>query len=145
MLFPSEKQGHAVTLLVSSLSDGHPTLLNVLSSALSGKILQFRFSRMDMAEPGNFLTCFQGGKRTRTVYSMKEERWVFFQEGNALEFENSVFYTRPRRPDRLNPVILAEYAQSVAGIPMAASFWIRPDVPAWVMGERDFELWRETA
>ena len=47
--------------------------------------------------------------KERVIYALKEDRWVFYEEGDILPFENPEYYKRRRIRDRINNEIIIEY------------------------------------
>ena len=59
------------------------------------RILGFYFSNSNLEE--------------RLIQAYKEDRWIFYEEGKPLSFENLDYYKRRRITDRLNNNIIREY------------------------------------
>lgn len=74
---------------------------NIITCALSNEtetdnpFFKFYFSNPDLEE--------------RLIQAYKEDRWIFYEEGKPLSFENLDYYKRRRITDRLNNNIIKEY------------------------------------
>ena len=55
-----------------------------------------------------FQYIYPDGKE-RIIYALKEDRWVFYEEGELLPFENPDYYKRRKIKDRINNDIIIEY------------------------------------
>ena len=74
---------------------------NIITCALSNEtetdnpFFKFYFSNSNLEE--------------RLIQAYKEDRWIFYEEGKPLSFENLDYYKRRRIIDRLNNNIIKEY------------------------------------
>lgn len=67
-------------------------------------------------EPAYFFRYFKsvnGEVEERTVYVMKENRWIFFESGTPLEIELTKNYSKKRKTERLNNEIIIGYLKKV--------------------------------
>lgn len=63
------------------------------------------------------------GEDKRVVYAMKDPRWIFYQEGNPLPFENLDYYQNRYIKNRLNQAILLEYLEKLGFCILENDFW----------------------
>ena len=99
-----------IVFLSSNMSDGLEGISNKMRELLNCTLVQIRMSIVSI----NALGCFwfqyiyPDGKE-RVIYALKEDRWVFYEEGDILPFENPDYYKRRRIRDRINNEIIIEY------------------------------------
>ena len=58
------------------------------------------------------LSAYQQGKE-RVVYLMKDTKWIFYEKGERLAWEQSDMYAKRRIRDRLNEPMLLDYLLQV--------------------------------
>ena len=110
-------------MMVSNHSDGWVTLVNAIATELKISCCSFKISNLESVDAMNAFSCWKHGKEVRTVYAMKESRWVFYEKGEIQWFENPEFYGHKVIKKRLNKEILAIYCDRL-GLPISeASFW----------------------
>ncbi len=92
----------------ASIIDGWYTLCNVLHRRLHCGFVQCLFSNERDSQGYSF---HYGGAdgRERDVLAYKDPRWVFYEEGDPLDFEDLNLYKSRLVRDRLNSKILIEY------------------------------------
>ena len=130
-----------ITLFVSSVNDGYDSMIAVLSKSISGILVNFRVSRMDITYPGTFIHAYENGTSRRTVYSMKDEtQWRFWESGTPLWFEEPPQYTAHRKRDRLNLDVVKRYLNKLAFVSLNREFWINASETARILAHKDFVL-----
>lgn len=98
---------------VSNRRDGMSSLCQNLSQDLKCKLYKFGISKDGEAYYGcKFIYCDKG-KIERTILAYMEDRWVFWQEGKLLPFENPEYYSNRFIKKRLNYDILVEYLEKM--------------------------------
>ena len=138
----SGRQGKR-TLFISNTEDGYRSMILCISKIIPGTHLMFRVSRVDLQYPGNFLEAAEGGEFVRTVYAMRDsDRWVFFEKGDPLPFENLDQYLAQRKRDRLTPEIISTYLKRIGYGSLRQEFWLDKTAAAHALATRDFRLWR---
>ena len=73
--------------------------------------------------PSFFFKYVKEGKAIRKIHSIKENRWVFYQDGNLLDFEKEDYYRKRRITDRLNEKIITEYLDKLGFDIQKEEFW----------------------
>lgn len=104
--------GNAV--VISSLPDGWITLCN--SIAVQAKTYMYNFALSDEADPDarnamEFRDCSSKVTIERVVYAMKDPRWIFYESGDRLWFEEPENYTKRLIKNRMNRAILIRYCE----------------------------------
>lgn len=131
------------TLFVSSVADGYSSMVLSLSTAIPGQHLSVNVSRLDIAYPANAINVVEAGKSIRSIYAMLDgDRWVFFQKGEPLFFEDADRYQARRKKDRLTPQIVSTYLNQIGYGSLQREFWIDEAAPAHLLATRAFRLWR---
>jgi hypothetical protein len=94
----------------SNINDGYYTLMNVISYNFNIPIYSFSLYKEDSKfSEGYSMFYREGKKKERVVMLLKEDKWVFYQRGEPLFFENTELYSKPRLKQRLSNEILIEY------------------------------------
>ncbi|MBO6252908.1 MAG: hypothetical protein ILA39_04400 [Bacteroidaceae bacterium] len=94
----------------SLVGDGWFTLCNVLHLHLHCDYIQCIFSKEK--DSPEFLFHYGGTDgRERDILTYKDPRWVFYEEGEPLDFEDLDLYKNRLIRDRLNDKILIKYIE----------------------------------
>ncbi len=112
-----------IVVMVSNYSDGWSTLVNYISSQLSIEAYKFRISALTREEPFNSFCYVKNGKKERTVYAMKDGKWVFYKGGDLQPFEDDNNYRKRIIRQRLNNKILVEYCKRLGFEVDNDKFW----------------------
>lgn len=112
--------------MVSSVSDGWFTLFNVLSSKIKRSCFHFQ---IDETESPIFMMVAHYEENERIVYTLKDSRWMFYEKGEILPFENKMYYQRAKVSMRLNKSILTEYCRTLGFNIADPNFW-HSSIPA---------------
>ena len=100
-----------VTVLVANLQDGWSSLAHALSSKTGTDAFVFSMSdSARLANPINGFTYVMNGRTIRHVSVIKEDKWVFHQQGLPLPEEEVGAYKSRLKKDRLGP----ESVESIA-------------------------------
>jgi hypothetical protein len=102
-----------IVVMVSNYSDGWQTLTNFISSELKLNAYSFRITNNENDESFNSFSYLKKGNKIRTVYTMKDPKWVFYSEGDNQWFELEEFYKRRLIKNRLNKEILYQYCSKL--------------------------------
>lgn len=94
---------------ISNRRDGMSSLCQNLSRELGCKLYKFGISKGEETYYGCKLFYYNKGKDERVILAYMEDRWVFWQEGELLPFENPAYYSNRFIKKRLNYDILVEY------------------------------------
>ena len=99
------------TIMFSNLQDGWATLYNTIANRLKAKSCYMRI--MDCNKIVDASNCFIycEDSKERIVYTLKEHKWVFYEQGMPLPFENTNYYTAKQKKERLNKKIMVEYCE----------------------------------
>ena len=93
----------------SNCRDGMSSLCQNLSRELGCKLYEFGISKGEEAYYGCIFFYCNKGERERAILAYMEDRWVFWQRGELLPFENPAYYSNRFIKKRLNYDILVEY------------------------------------
>jgi hypothetical protein len=117
---PSIAPGH--TVIRTSLTDGRYTLSHRLAK---NGIDCYRFNINNDILPAYFFHRISPNKATERVvqYINEGDMEEFYQEGELLPFENSGYYRRRRKKDRINPDIIVEYMSALGWDILDDNFW----------------------
>ena len=66
-----------------------------------------------IVDPSNYFCHYENGLE-RVVYTLKENKWVFHEQGEPLPFENKDYYAARIKKERLNKPIMSEYCEHLA-------------------------------
>ena len=122
-IFFLSSQSPKYVCMISSVSDGWITLFNVLSSKIKKSCFHFEID--GTASPMNMMI-FSHGEIERVIYSLKDTRWIFYEKGDVLPFENKNYYQKRKISARLNKSILIEYCKHLGFDITEVSFWQSP-------------------
>lgn len=95
-------------IFVSNLSDGWDSLLYCLARESKSSYLLFRLLQGDY--PLLEMSFVDSGKTIRLIRVMKENKWMFYDVGNPLWFEEEDNYSRRRITDRVTYELLLSYS-----------------------------------
>lgn len=108
---PSTNPG--VTVFFPNFSDGWYTAVYNYTRLNNKSAFQVGFTVENTMEyPAFFFKFFythKGQIKERTVYAIKEDKWVFFAEGNPLAIEDIENYSKKKIKDRINNEIIIGY------------------------------------
>lgn len=114
------------TLVVANLEDGWESLGYIASTKHNVEALILEVSTLHDEYPANAFTVVQGGSIVRHVSARKEDRWVFYEEGTRLAFENTALYAKRRIRDRMPPEEVVRIAE-LHGVALdSEDFILRP-------------------
>jgi hypothetical protein len=99
------------TIMFPNMQDGWNTLFHVIANGLKMKacymaIMDYR----KLVDSSNYLIHIEDSQR-RVVYALKENKWVFYEEGTPLSFENTVYYNAKLKRERLSKEVMFEYCE----------------------------------
>ena len=95
---------------ITNMGDGWLTLLTSYSYRYNRKTIQIDLSDPKKEYPIYKFDVRQGKSDSRIVQAMKDsDKWVFYEKGNTLPFEQRTNYTKRKISDRLNNLIIEDY------------------------------------
>ena len=97
----------------SNHRDGMFSLCKYVSRYLECEYYDFRISKGEESYYGCTFSYCNKGEVEREVLAYMEDRWVFWQEGELLPFENPAYYSNRFIKKRLNYKILVEYLKKM--------------------------------
>lgn len=124
IFFPSKTGG---CMMLSNYADGMESMTHIISKQLKINILNFRISSNRNKFPVNSLSCISSGEMLRTVYALKDNKWVFYSCGKPLWFENPEYYTNRLIKDRINECIISKYCNKLGLDILDSAFWATSD------------------
>ena len=108
VFFPVKKY---CTIMFPNLQDGWFTLFANIAWGLNIKSCHIRImDDIKIVDPSNFFCHYENGVE-RVVYTLKENKWVFHEQGEPLQFENRDCYNARIKKERLNKPIMLEYCE----------------------------------
>ncbi len=110
--------------MVTNYNDGWQTLTNYIADKLKSDAFRFHMTLdLNISDAMNSFTHWANGSKVRVVYAMKDPKWIFYEKGDPLWFENRDFYKRKMIKDRLNYNILMSYCEKLNLNITEKSFW----------------------
>ncbi|NUF50244.1 hypothetical protein [Gilliamella sp. ESL0250] len=96
-------------IFVSNSSDGWDSLLYCITEANHSSYLSFRI--LSGAYPLIEMSFTDSGETVRLVRAMKEDKWLFYEKGDLLWFEDKEQYNKKRIRDRVTYDLLLSYSK----------------------------------
>jgi hypothetical protein len=121
--FFSPKNYKDICVMFSNYSDGLSSLVYQITFELKITAYCFRITVIDSFETLNSFACVSNGDEIRTVYTMRDPRWVFYSQGEIQWFEDVEFYKRKIIKTRLNKDILISYCVKLGFDITDDEFW----------------------
>jgi hypothetical protein len=103
LLSPIGSHNIEETILFADVSDGWSSLAHIVSNKLDVKAVDICAYALSCEYPRNAFTLYQGSNITRHVSASKERKWMFWQTGEPLPFEDIKLYKKRNIKDRLPP------------------------------------------
>ncbi|MDR2546826.1 MAG: hypothetical protein LBC96_04850 [Lachnospiraceae bacterium] len=101
------------TIMFPNLQDGWNTLFHVIANGLFAKACNMTImDNSKFTDSSNYLI-YSDDSQKRVVYTLKEDRWVFFEQGAPLPFEDTAYYNARQKRERLSKEIMLEYCESL--------------------------------
>ena len=103
-----------VTIMFPNLQDGWITRFYSIADKLKAKACYMKIMdyRKFPDDSSNYLIHIENSQK-RIVYTLKENKWVFFEQGCPLPFENTAYYAAKQKKERLSKKIMLEYSESL--------------------------------
>ena len=118
------------TIFIVNYQDGWEHFIRKYSEYYKRTCLHIAFSNHYSEYPAFFFHYYEEGAERRFIQALKDHpRWVFYQEGEPLDFEDVSLYKKRRIRDRLTREIIIEYAKHLGWDIEDENFW-RSDKPA---------------
>ena len=102
-----------VTVQYSNYYDGWFTLSNYISEKIQKPFYLISFSNETSNDQCFLFSLYQNGAVKRMVRAMQDPKWIFYNDGTVLPFENEDYYKKRRINDRLNKDIIIEYCRKL--------------------------------
>ncbi|MED0060807.1 hypothetical protein RCU70_05960 [Escherichia marmotae] len=96
-------------IFLSNLSDGWDSLLYCLSKKNKSSYLLFRLLMGEY--PLMEMSFIESGKTIRLIRVIKENKWIFYEVGEPLWFEEKENYSKRRIADRITYDLLLSYSR----------------------------------
>lgn len=110
-------------LMVTNKQDGRWSLAHFLSKNLDLEFYSITISNNKIPDPKNQFLFEKNGQCIRVIQAMKDPKWVFYEEGEVLWFENLDYYRNRYIKDRLNKEIIIEYCYKLGFEILNEEFW----------------------
>ena len=113
------------TIMISSLEDGWYTLCNIISENLKCEYYLFTLDDESLPEPKNSFIYVNNmdNELQRVLYSMKVGKWLFYEQGEPLPFEELSHYKQRIIRKRLTKQILIDYCKKLGLFVEDKHFW----------------------
>jgi hypothetical protein len=109
------------TVFLSNLSEGCITTINALK--LTNDFIRIRTSEMGRLYPFNEFE-YKKDDKTRIVQAyLDSDKWVFYERGEIMPFENPEYYNRRKKKERLNFEIINKYLEANGWFLNVEGFW----------------------
>jgi len=112
-----------IVVQYSNYYDGLVTLSNYLSDNLKMPFYRFELSNPEELDKKFSFAKYDGYEILRVMYAMQDPKWVFFEQGEVLPFENTANYEEKWIKDRLNKEIIIEYCSRLGFDITNNNFW----------------------
>ena len=112
-----------IVVQYSNYFDGLNSLSNCLSDNLKEPFYKFEFSNPETLDKKFSFGKYGAGEILRVVYAMQDPKWIFYEQGKILPFENTVNYEKKRIKDRLNKEIIIKYCSQLGFEIKNNNFW----------------------
>lgn len=113
------------TICYTNLSNGWGEVFDGRASSLGFKAYHCRIC--DEQYAAYHFDCFDGTKK-RYVLCYQDPQWVFYEEGEPLEFEDVELYKSRLKKNRLNREIILKYLKRLGWDIMNENFWSTENV-----------------
>lgn len=113
----------ADVVMAGNQEDGMIALSYFLSRYLKTAFYSIALCDNKGAEPKSEFHLIDKGESKRVVYAMKDPRWIFFEEGTPLPFEDLAYYQNRYIKNRLNKAVLSEYFAKLGFDFLHNDFW----------------------
>jgi hypothetical protein len=97
-------------LFTANLEDGWSSLAYLSSRDLRTQALTLKFCSDTLAYPARSLTLYEHGRTIRRVHVLREDKWLFYQEGEPIPQEDTSTYGNRLIRTRLSNEQLAKLA-----------------------------------
>ena len=125
---PLNKQG--TTVFYINYQDGWNSLIENYAKKFNKTCVQVGMSDENTNFPMFKFKYYEGTKQ-RVILSYEDyKKWVFFQKGEKLPFEEDVFYNKRRIKDRLPNSLITEYLKKMGWDIVDPNFW-KTDKPVY--------------
>jgi hypothetical protein len=124
LLFSPKSNPHT-TIMFANIIDGYVNLIKYVSKQCDLEyynISIFDDSQSQMMSSYHFH--YHSKNRERHLLCYQDPKWVFFDEGEPLWFENISYYKQRIKKNRLNKSIIIEYLKSLGWDVSTEIFWI---------------------
>ena len=101
------------TIMFPNLQDGWFTLFSTITSKLKAKSCYMKIMDSNKIVDGANYLVYCEGSQERVVYTLKENRWVFWEQGAPQHFENTAYYTAKQKKERLSREIMLGYCENL--------------------------------
>ena len=101
-------------LMLPNLMDGWITLFNNIMANLKISGYYFVISSEKIKEPYNCMIYMENEIKKRICYTLKDNnKWMFYENGEPLFFENKKNYKNKLKKDKMNKDILINYCNEL--------------------------------
>jgi hypothetical protein len=104
-------KGNNGIIMLPNLQDGWLSLFHRIAGDL--KITGYHFKLCSDKEPYNCIIYLENGIEKRICYTLKDTKWIFFEKGEPLFFEEPENYTKKIKKDRLDKEIMIKYCNKL--------------------------------
>jgi hypothetical protein len=118
---PKNQQNSSV--MFSNYSDGLSSLVYQITFELKTTAYNFAITAVDSPDALNLFSYIKNGDNIRTVYTMKDPKWIFYSQGETQWFEDEELYKRESIKTRLDKSILISYCTRMGFDITENGFW----------------------
>jgi len=101
------------TIMFPNLQDGWATLFHTITNSLKTKSCYMKIIDSNKIVDASNCFIYCEDSQERIVYTLKDNKWVFFEQGIPLSFENTAYYAARQKKERLSKAIMLEYCEKI--------------------------------
>ena len=127
ILFAPKSNPHT-TVMLANIMDGYINLVNFVSKKCGLEYYNVRISNgtSQMAEAYHFH--YYSSSRARHLLCYQDPQWVFYEDGEPLEFEDVELYKSRLKKNRMNREIILQYLKRLGWDIVNENFWCTENV-----------------
>lgn len=120
----SPKSNPRTTIMYANIQDGYTFLIKFVSKSCDLEYYSIVLSDGTSFGLQGYHFHHYAPNKVRHILCYQDPKWVFYEEGKPLWFENTEYYTQRLKKKRLNKEIITEYLRSLGWNIDQEDFWM---------------------